>query len=327
MKPNKAFHPYGAQGAPRVNADVVGFGENMHWLLVLLLTITLAHTAGAAPLFEIDFENPPHNGTVAVGNNTNWPSDRPSVMTGHSYSVMPIVTNVAAMTGQAALLDSSHDGYPAIVLSTSTNDPRRNLVASSSGVNRLEWKMTVLDWSWRSWPNAEICSETSEGTDDPISIYFHYNGEATGIIQFKSNVIGSFTTNQTYHFKTETDLDEDTVNVWLDEVQVVTNQPIAPESTMWYVILTAGPAVGAKVAYDDIIWKQIERPEITQALGQTVEWRCESNYSYRVQSAPAIRGGDWTNVTDSMLATSSTMTAVLPMSDVHTRIIRVKAEE
>lgn len=299
----------------------------MKWLAALLITLTLSLPACAAPLFEIDFENPPHNGTVAVGDNTNWPSDRPSVMTGHSYIVMPIVTNVAAMTGQAALLDSSHDGYPAIVLSTSTNDPQRNLVPSSSGVSRLEWKMTVVDWYWHSWPNAQIYSETSEGTDPPVNIYFHYNGGTNGIIRFKNTIIGSFTTNQTYHFKTETDLDEDTVSVWLDGVQVVTNQPIAPESTMWYVMLTAGPAVGSKVAYDDIIWKQIERPEITQAHGRSVEWRCESNYSYRVQSAPGILGGDWTNVTDSMVATSSTMTAVLPVSDDNTLIIRVKAEE
>ena len=299
----------------------------MKWLAALSITLTLSRPVCAAPLFEIDFENPPHYGTVAVGDNTNWPSDRPSVMTGHSYIMMPIVTNVAAMTGQAALLDSSHDGYPAIVLSTSTNDPQWNLIASSSGVNRLEWKMTVVNWYWHSWPNAEIRSETSEGHDEPVSIYFYYSGGTSGIIQFKNTIIGSFTTNQTYHFKTETDLDEDTVSVWLDGVQVVTNQPIAPESTMWYVLLTAGPAVGAKVAYDDIIWKQIERPEITQAQGQSVEWKCESNYSYRVQSAPRIIGGDWTNVTDSMVATSSTMTAVLPVSADNTMIIRVKAEE
>ena len=299
----------------------------MKWLAALLITFTLPHPVCAAPLFEIDFENPPHNGTVAVGGHTNWPSDRPSVLAGNYKTILPIVTNVATMAGQAALLDSSQDAYPAIALSISTNEPQLNLVASSSGVNRLEWKMTVLDWYWHSWPNAEIRSETSEGSDDPVSIYFHYNGETNGIIRFKNTIIGSFTTNQTYHFKTETDLDEDTVSVWLDGVQVVTNQPIAPESTMWYVMLTAGPAVGAKVAYDDIIWKQIEHPEITQAQGQSVEWRCESNYSYRVQSAPGILGGVWTNVTDSLLATSSTMTAVIPSSVGNTIIIRVKAEE
>ena len=299
----------------------------MKWLAAFFIMIALLRPAYAAPLFAIDFENPPHNGAVAVGDNTNWPSDRPSVMTGHSSINMTLVTNVAAMTGQAALLDSSHDGYPAIVLSTSTNDPQLNRVASSSGVNRLEWKMTVVDWSWHSWPNAEIRSETSEGADPPVNIYFHYNGGTSGIIRFKSMIIGSFTTNQTYHFKTETDLDEDTVSVWLDGVQVVTNQPIAPESTMWYVLLTAGPAVGAKVAFDDIIWKQIERPEITQAQGPSVEWSCESNYTYRVQAAPGILGGAWTNVTDSMRATSSTMTAVLPVPIDNPMIIRVKAEE
>jgi len=281
--------------------------------IIFLSTIDVC----ARILFDITFEDPPHHDGIISAPPTHFPSDMPY----QTEDSVTSITNVEGMSGQSAIVDSFL-GYSGFWLHAAPNLTPPYPNSSTSGVNIIEWKIRVTDWTSHSWPQAEMRAD-SQGDGTAFSVMFYYTGGTVGTVRVSGKSITQFTTNQTYKLKAISNIEQHTLDVWMDDFQIVSNAYTA-FSNIWYMVFTAGLGVGSRVVYDDVRWENILPPNILQITPAQLSWASESGTEYIVECSSVIFPASWSNLTDTLIATNDFSTIEMIPIDIPSRFIRVK---
>ena len=279
-------------------------------------------------LFNITFENPPHEAGIASDKYIVPPADMPW----EAFGINSIVTNYPGMSGQSAFIDL---GWMALFFGSDL-PPYQPL--STSGLNVISWKVAITQWTaTQDNPSSgltyqwQMRTESLASGDPYLNLRFEYFGGTCGVVRishgssYEYDQIATYTTGITYSVTVGIDLDLDTYSVWFDGVQVLTNKASGP----WQEIMDIGVAATAEGdrVIDDLSWTVIDRPQIALYPDGYISWNSDSGITYRVESTTELIGGEWTNTGIEVVASNATSVISEPDRNTDRQFYRLKATE
>ena len=203
--------------------------------LLYIFLFLLARSTHAFMLYDISWDNPPHEiGSAPSTDSSGASPDRPT-------SVQQVTTrdNISGMDGPAAVLEGYENSFIGFF-------PNQTF---TSGVHRISWWAAMLTMD----PNTSVIAQTVAGqTGNPVACSFINGGDIT----LNQNTIGTWALGEIYKFETLLNLDSDTYDFFFNGNQVITGQALEPNANISQFGFQR-PYGSSEFAVDNIQWEVI----------------------------------------------------------------------